>query len=141
MCFAFDKLEEAAQSFDHLGSKKVYVSALLMSLGLLGLVYMIAYVVIAGMGYSMSYPLVVFCSTLAYLGFILPVQGLGGFGTVEAGWTVGCLMAGFSKEMGMASGFSFHIIVLGYVSLLGLYGMLRLRKTPITAGLQGQKGT
>jgi hypothetical protein len=29
-------------------------------------------------------------------------------------------MAGFSKEMGMASDLSFHIIVLGYVLLMGL---------------------
>jgi uncharacterized membrane protein YbhN (UPF0104 family) len=75
----------------------------------------------------MEYPLVILCSSIAQLGFIIPLYGLGGFGTLEAGWTGGCMMAGFSKEMGVASGFSFHIIVLGYVSLLGLYGMLRLK--------------
>jgi hypothetical protein len=30
--------------------------------------------------------------------------------------------------MGMASGLSFHIIVLGYVSILGLYGLARIGK-------------
>jgi uncharacterized protein (TIRG00374 family) len=138
----FDKLEEMAMSFQHLGSKKVYFCTLLISLGILGLVYLIAYVLLEGMGYPMGYPLVIFCSTLAYLGFILPIYSLGGFGTLEAGWTVGCLVAGFSKEMGMASGFSFHIIVLGYVTLMGLYGMLRLRGLRKAAKPQGarQKG-
>jgi hypothetical protein len=37
-------------------------------------------------------------------------------------------MAGFSKEMGMASGLSFHIIVFGYVLLMGLYGLARIGK-------------
>ena len=37
-------------------------------------------------------------------------------------------MAGFSKEMGMASGLSFHIIVLGYVLLMGVYGLVRIGK-------------
>lgn len=78
------------------------------------------------MGYHMQILLVIFCSTIATIGTLLPFHSFGGFGTLEAGWTAGCLLAGFSKEMGMASGFGFHIIVLGYVSLLGLYGFARI---------------
>ena len=123
-----DKLEEAAYSFEHLGTRKVYLGAFLLSLGILAVIYLAVYVLLAGMGYPMQILLVVFCSTLATLGFLLPLYSFGGFGTLEAGWTLGCVMAGFSKEMGMASGFSFHIIVLGYVSLMGLYGLARIGK-------------
>ena len=122
----FDKLEEVSLSFEHLGAWKVYLGGLALSLGILGLVYLIGYVLLAGMGYPMPFPLVIFCSTLANLCFVLPLYSFGGFGTLEAGWTVGCLMAGFSKEMGMASGFTFHILVLLYVSLIGFVGMLRI---------------
>jgi uncharacterized protein (TIRG00374 family) len=122
-----DKFEEAALSFEHLGTrKKVYVGAFLLSLVILGIIYLVVYILLAGMGYPMQMLLVVFCSTLASLGMLLPLYSFGGFGTLEAGWTVGCVMAGFSKEMGMASGLSFHIIVLGYVSVMGLYGLARI---------------
>jgi glycosyltransferase 2 family protein len=123
-----EKIEETACSFQHLGERKVYVGAFLLSMAILGLVYVIGYVLLAGMGYRMGIPLVVFCSTFASLGMLLPLYSFGGFGTLEAGWTVGCLAAGFSKEMGMASGLSFHIIVLGYVSIMGLYGLARIGK-------------
>lgn len=123
-----EKLEEAAYSFEHLGAKRVYLGTFLLSLAIIGLIYVIIYILLAGMGYPMGMPLVVFCSTLASVGQLLPLYSFGGFGTLEAGWTVGCLMAGFSKEMGMASGLSFHIIALGYVSLMGLYGLARIGK-------------
>lgn len=123
-----DKLEEAAYSFQHLGARKVYLGAFLLSLAILGTIYLGVYVLLAGMGYPMQMLLVIFCSTLASLGQLLPLYSFGGFGTLEAGWTVGCVMAGFSKEMGMASGLSFHIIVLGYVLLMGLYGLARIGK-------------
>jgi uncharacterized protein (TIRG00374 family) len=123
-----EKLEEAAQSFEHLGARKVYLGAFVLSLAILGIIYLVVYILLAGMGYPMQMLLVIFCSTLASLGMLLPLYSFGGFGTLEAGWMVGCVMAGFSKEMGMASGLSFHIIVLGYVSLMGLYGLARIGK-------------
>jgi len=122
----FRKLDEVGRTFEHLRSWPVILGSFILSLGILGLVYLIGYVLLAGMGYPMAFPLVILCSTLANLGFILPLYSFGGFGTLEAGWTVGCLMAGFSKEMGMASGFSFHVLVLCYVSVMGVYGLFRV---------------
>lgn len=122
----FRKLDQLAGTFEHLRSWPVVLASFMLSLAILGLVYLIGYVLLAGMGYPMAFPLVILCSTLANLGFILPLYSFGGFGTLEAGWTVGCLMAGFSKEMGMASGFSFHVLVLFYVSVMGVYGLLRV---------------
>lgn len=121
-----DKLEEVASSFEHLGARRVYLGAFLLSLAILGIIYLAVYILLAGMGYPMQMLLVVFCSTLASIGMLLPLYSFGGFGTLEAGWTVGCVMAGFSEEMGMASGLSFHIIVLGYVCLMGVYGLARI---------------
>ncbi len=118
-------LEETARGFRRMGIG-TYLGTFCLSLAILGLVYGVGYVLLAGMGFPMRMELVVFCSTLSYLGLLLPIYSLGGFGTVEAGWTAGCLMAGYSKEMGLASGFSFHIVVLGYVSLLGLVGLVQV---------------
>lgn len=122
----FRKLDEVGRTFEHLRSWPVVAGSFVLSLAILGLVYLIGYVLLAGMGYPMAFPLVILCSTLANLAFILPLYSFGGFGTLEAGWTVGCLMAGFSKEMGMASGFSFHVLVLLYVTVMGVFGLLRV---------------
>ncbi len=121
-----DKLEESVQSFEQLGSRRLLLNTLVLSLAIYGVLCLVGYVLLMGMGYPMSIPLVIFCSTFAYLSMILPIHGFCGFGTHEAGWTAGCMMAGFSKEMGMASGFTFHIIVFGYATLVGLYGILRV---------------
>ncbi|MEW6439780.1 MAG: lysylphosphatidylglycerol synthase transmembrane domain-containing protein [bacterium] len=121
-----DKLEEVSLGFEHLGNRRIYWKALALSLATLGLVYLVGYVLLTGMGYFISFPLIIVCSTLASLGFMLPLYSFGGFGTLEAGWTVGCMMAGFSKEMALASGFSFHILVLAYVTLMGIVGMVRI---------------
>lgn len=136
-----EKLEETAFSFQHLGARKIYLGAFFLSLAILGLAYVMGYVLLAGMGYPMQIPLVIFCSTIASVGLLLPLYSFGGFGTLEAGWTVGCLMAGFSKEMGMASGFSFHLIVLAYVSLMGLYGFARIGRQGWTWNRLASAGT
>lgn len=141
----FRKLDEVGRTFEHLRSWPVVLGSFVLSLTILGLVYLIGYVLLAGMGYPMAFPLIILCSTLANLGFILPLYSFGGFGTLEAGWTVGCLMAGFSKEMGMASGFSFHVLVLCYVSVMGVYGLFRVgqadrtvRRAPCVAARRGR---
>jgi len=121
-----EMLEETAYSFQQLEARNVLLRTFLLSLAILGLAYLIGYVLLAGMGYRMQILLVIFCSTIASIAVLLPLHSFGGFGTLEAGWTAGCLLAGFSKEMGMASGFSFHIILLGYVSLLGIVGLARV---------------
>jgi len=128
-CRLFDAMERAALSFAHLRSRRVRLAAFALSLAIMGIVYLVAYVLLSGIGYPMIYPLVVVCSTIAGLVFMLPLYGLGGLGTVETGWTLGCLMAGVPKTTAVASGFSFHIIVLGYVSLLGIYGIVRLGRS------------
>lgn len=127
---ATDKLAETVGSFEQLTSRRgVFVACLLLSLGILGVVYLVSRVLLAGMGYPMDIALVVFCSTLAYLGLLLPIHSFGGFGTLEAGWTLGCVMAGFSEEMGVTSGLSFHVLVLSYASLLGLFGLLSVARS------------
>jgi len=126
VCRVLEKLEESVSSFEQLGSRRLILNTLVISLAIYGVLCVAGYFLLLGLGYYMSIPLVIFCSTLAYLSNILPIHGFCGFGTHEAGWTIGCMMAGFSKEMGMASGFSFHIIILGFATVAGLYGIFRV---------------
>ena len=121
-----DEFEESVSSFEQLESRWLLLGTIAFSLAILGIICLTGYVLLAGMGHPMRFSLVIFCSTFAYLGMLLPVHGFFGFGTHEAGWTAGCMMAEFTQEMGVTSGFAFHIYVLIYATLIGLYGIIRV---------------
>jgi len=58
---------------------------------------------------------------------ILPINGLGSLGSWEAGWVAGYLFTGkMEMETAATTGFGLHIVVLGYVLILGFLGWIRL---------------
>jgi uncharacterized membrane protein YbhN (UPF0104 family) len=63
-------------------------------------------------------------STFSLLTTILPFQGIGGFGTMEGGWTIGFMLFGMSKDLAIISGFGVHIITIFYFLVLGVIGSL-----------------
>ena len=58
----------------------------------------------------------------------LPISGLGNWGTLEAGWAAGFLMAGLSKEKAIATGFGVHILVFIICAIISLYCWVSLKK-------------
>ena len=83
------------------------------------------YTLIIAMGIDMTFWTVLFASSFAIITTILPVQGIGGFGTMEGGWTIGLMAMGVTKGIAISSGFSYHIIVLFYIGILGCIGILK----------------
>jgi uncharacterized membrane protein YbhN (UPF0104 family) len=51
-------------------------------------------------------------ATFAVLSKALPLGTIGGFGTHEAGWTVGFMLVGLEREVAIASGFAVNILTL-----------------------------
>ncbi|MBN1881673.1 MAG: flippase-like domain-containing protein [Deltaproteobacteria bacterium] len=47
-------------------------------------------------------------STLAILGAIFPLQGVGGYGTVETGWVLGLVLIGVEAPTALMAGFGVH---------------------------------
>jgi len=62
----------------------------------------------------------ILASSGAVITSYLPINGLGNFGTLEAGWALGYTMLGVSKNVAIASGFVMHIIIVVIGLLLSI---------------------
>jgi uncharacterized protein (TIRG00374 family) len=122
------KGEETVESFEKIKmSGKIMIIALILnSFGIWLFLYSLNYILVRAMGINLSYFEVVFASTFAVFTTILPIQGIGGFGTLESGWTVGFIAVGVTKEVAISSGFGFHIILWLYFVILGCWGLFRM---------------
>jgi len=59
---------------------------------------------------------------------ILPIQGIGGFGTLEGSWAISFMAMGVTKEAAISSGFVMHIISIIYLAILFIIGFTGLNK-------------
>lgn len=57
---------------------------------------------------------------------LLPINAVVSFGALEAGWTARFMLIGFNKELAIATGFSMHILVLLFATILAAYGAIGL---------------
>ena len=119
--YVFRKMDEATESFSDM-HRDTFAWSALVSIVLWLVLYSVNYTLIIAMGIDMPFWIVLFSSTFAFITTILPVQGIGGFGTIEGGWAIGFIAVGMSKEFAISSGFSVHIIVISYILILGLIG-------------------
>ena len=124
------KGEETAECFEKIKKRgKVIVIALILnSFGIWLSLYSLNYILVSAMNINLSYSSVVFASTFAVFTTLLPIQGIGGFGTLESGWAVGFIAVGVTKEVAISSGFGYHIILGIYFLILGSWGLLRMGK-------------
>ena len=122
------KGEETVESFEKIkiSGKIIIIALILNSFGIWLLLYSLNYILVRAMDINLSYFEVVFASTFAVFTTILPIQGIGGFGTLESGWTVGFIAVGVTKEVAISSGFGFHIILWLYFVILGCWGLFRM---------------
>lgn len=126
--YIFNKCKETVDCLENLrSSKKIYLKLFLCSLGIWLMLYSMNYSLIVAMGISIGFITVIFASTFAVFTTVLPIQGVGGFGTLEAGWTIGFVAAGLSTDIAISSGFSYHIVILLYAFVFGVFGLLRLK--------------
>ena len=123
------KGEETAECFEKIKKRgKVIVIALILnSFGIWLSLYSLNYILVSAMNINLSYCSIVFASTFALFTTFLPIQGIGGFGTLESGWTVGFIAVGLTKEVAISSGFGYHIILLVYFLILGCYGTVMIK--------------
>lgn len=69
----------------------------------------------------------------AELAAILPIQGVAGFGTYEAGAAVALLPAGIDFETGLRAALALHLFVIGSALVAGALAALLLARTPASA--------
>ena len=90
--------------------------------------YVMAFMLLNAMGIELGILAVTLGTTFSLLATIVPIHGIAGFGTHEGVWAIGFIALGLSVETAIASGFSFHIIVMAYYLLLGAYGAIMIRR-------------
>ena len=78
------------------------------------------------MGIELEPVQILFASSFAVFSTVLPIQGIGGFGTMEGGWALGFIAVGVPSEIAVKTGFGFHLIVLLYTISLGIYGYVNI---------------
>lgn len=116
------KAEETLHSLHVVKSWKPVVGALSCSIGVWLLLFTVNFLIFSGIGVTQSFVLVVLASSVSSLLSSLPIQGIAGFGTTEAFWTIALIGIGIAPEVAVVAGFTQHLIALLYIFLLGVYG-------------------
>ncbi|MEM9379279.1 MAG: lysylphosphatidylglycerol synthase domain-containing protein [Planctomycetota bacterium] len=75
-----------------------------------------------------------FGSSLAILGSLLPIGGFLGFGMLDVGWAWGFAAVGVPESHAVATGLAFHTLYLVGVGLLGAAGHLVLGRLAMGSG-------
>jgi conserved hypothetical protein len=127
------KSEETIQCVSRIFGNKmsfipVFMRCLILTAFIWASLYLMIFVLMYAMGFTLSFPLVLLGSTFAIFSTVLPIQGIGGFGTTESAWVIGFVILGVSGDIAINSGFGYHILVLIFTVILGGFGFFILRK-------------
>jgi hypothetical protein len=114
------KIHEIAEDFYAIKARRTYFPVTVTSLVSWIMIFWMFYAFLRGFGIEISFLKVVFGSTIAVIANVLPISGIGNWGTLEVGWTAGFLMVGLSKEKAIATGFGVHIVAFVLCSIMGL---------------------
>jgi len=126
---------ETVESLDKIQMKKSMPTLIVSSLLIWLVNYFLVYIIMVGLNFQISLLFVVLGGTFIVLTSILPIQGIAGFGTTEAVWTLVFVPLGLSINQAIISGFCFHIIMILYFSVLGIYGAIKIKAWKNLSGI------
>ncbi len=78
-------------------------------------------------GHPLAFHETVVGSSFANVSQLLPLNTIGSFGSLEAGWTLGFSLIGVPARDALAAGFIMHLLVLVFITLLAGAGWLLLK--------------
>ncbi len=121
--YIFRKLDEMALCFERI-HRSEFILSLLISLMLWLTLYSINYLLAFAMGINLQIESIFLASTILFMIWILPIQGIGGFGTFEGSWAVSFMAVGVAKEAAISSGFLMHIFGIFCLLILFIIGFI-----------------
>jgi len=124
--YLLQKTDETVQSFKLVNSKQI-MWIFIFSMLIWFCNYSMSYILIKQMGIRIPIFDILIGLTFSVFASILPIRGIGGFGTSEGVWTIVFMSLGVSKQLSIASGFGYHILLTIYYLIIGCYGMMRLK--------------
>lgn len=98
----------------------------ILTAGIWATSYGVSWLLLTGVGLPLSIDKVIFVAAVAGLVGSLPIQGLAGLGTTEAGWAIPLVLLGIGREEAIAVSFCFHAVTLIYLAILGTAGAIHL---------------
>ena len=125
----FGIVERILDDFKLIRSRRKIVALSALSILIWLLQYSTLYVIIISSGISISVVSIIVSITLMNLSAALPIQGIGGFGTIEVSWVLGLILFGVAKEVAIPIAFFNHIIIIIYFMVLGGYSFIILNKS------------
>jgi len=124
--YFLEKGFETAESLERIKVKSIIGLMIAFSILIWGFNYSMGYLILVGMNISLSIQVIVLGMTFTLLSTTLPINGISGFGTNEAFWTLTFVPLGMSLQMAIISGFAYHIILIVNFMILGFIGYFYL---------------
>ncbi|MCJ7471487.1 MAG: flippase-like domain-containing protein, partial [Actinobacteria bacterium] len=106
---------------------KVYLSSIATRVLKFTSYYLIIHAILSPMGYTFSdlnYWVILLATIAAEISAVLPTHALAGFGTYEGAFALAFIMLGFTQEISIIVGFSYHLVVLLFTVILGIIAMI-----------------
>jgi uncharacterized protein (TIRG00374 family) len=122
-----NKLNEVIDDFQTIRSaKQIFITGLFSILIWIS-IYMMYQALFFGIGLKLAFWTIIAGVSLTFFTIMLPIHGIAGFGTIEAAWSIFFFILGVSKEIAISSSFIFHIVLVLYFLILGIYGLTMLK--------------
>ncbi len=106
---------------------KVYLSSIATRVLKFTSYYLIIHAILYPMGYTFSdlnYWVILLATVAAEISAVLPTHALAGFGTYEGAFALAFIILGFTQEISIIVGFSYHLVVLLFTVILGIIAMI-----------------
>jgi glycosyltransferase 2 family protein len=91
-------------------SFRTFMQLFLFSISNWLMTYVFYYLIISSFNLNYSYPEVVFAATFSSFTLLIPVSGFGNIGTFEAGWAIGFILLGMSKDLAIPVGLFSNVL-------------------------------
>jgi len=136
-------IEKITEEFSATKKRHIFWPVLAISLALrlakYGALYFLLYSILCSYGFNLhdlSFFKTILGITGAELTSILPIKGLGGFGTWESAWVITFKLMNFQPQLAIISGIGVHLITNLFEYILGILSIiiisLPFKKTPAT---------
>jgi glycosyltransferase 2 family protein len=106
---------------------KVYLSSIATRVLKFTGYYLIIHAILSPMGYNfgdLNYWVILLATVAAEISAVLPTHALAGFGTYEGAFALAFIILGFTQEISIIVGFSYHLVVLLFTVILGVIAMI-----------------
>ena len=108
--------------------RRAYFPAFLITVLTWTVVFLMFYVFLHSFGVNVSLATALCGSAAAVAASSLPVNGIGAFGPIEAGWALGFVAVGVDRQTAISTGIAMNLVMFCYATLLAGIGSLALTR-------------